>query len=136
VYNVHRPHVTDCIFFVNVNLRPRIKRFNESEYALIIDVLEASRRRLGFLLCGNVLMPDHGHALIWPQFPLLIWLVGTLREAPQSPSHAISQERFANRPYITPGKAAGERNGNTPPRRGIALCTTRRKSTSAWITCT
>jgi putative transposase len=61
--------------FVNVNLRARIKRFNDSEYALIIDVLEASRRRLGFLLCGYVLMPDHWHALIWPQYPLLIWQV-------------------------------------------------------------
>ncbi len=73
--NVHRLRLTDRIFFVNVNLRPRIRRFHESEYALLIDVLEASRRRLGFLLCGYVLMPDHWHALIWPQYPLLIWQV-------------------------------------------------------------
>ncbi len=37
-----------------------------------MHVLEAPRRRLGFLLCGYVLMPDHWHALIWPQYPLLI----------------------------------------------------------------
>jgi len=55
-----------------VNLRRPFRRFNESEYALLIDVLEASRRRLGFLLCGYVLMPDHWHALIGPQYPLLI----------------------------------------------------------------
>ena len=73
--NVHRLRVTDCIFFVNVNVRPRIRRFNESEYALPIDVLEALRRRLGFLLCGYVLMPDHWHALIWAQYPLLLWQV-------------------------------------------------------------
>jgi hypothetical protein len=30
VSNVHRLRLTDCIFFVNVNLRPRFKRFNES----------------------------------------------------------------------------------------------------------
>ena len=83
--NVHRLRLTDRIFFVSVNLRPRIRRFNESEYALLIDVLEASRRRLGFLLCGYVLMPDHWHGLIWPQYPLLLWLVGALREAPYSP---------------------------------------------------
>jgi REP element-mobilizing transposase RayT len=35
-------------------------------------VLEPSRERLGFLLCGYVLMPDHWHALIWPRYPLLI----------------------------------------------------------------
>ena len=69
---MHRLRLTDRIFFVNVNLRPRIRRFNEAEYALLIDVLEASRRRLGFLLCGYVLMPDHWHALIWTQYPLLL----------------------------------------------------------------
>ncbi len=72
---LHRLRLTDHIFFVNVNLRPRIRRFSDSEYALIVDVLEASRRRLGGVLCGYVLMPDHWHALIWPQYPLLIWQV-------------------------------------------------------------
>jgi len=72
VAHVHRLRLTDRIFYVNVNLRPRIKPFRPCEYALIIEVLEASRRRLGFLLCGYVLMPDHWHALIWPQYPLLI----------------------------------------------------------------
>jgi putative transposase len=38
----------------------------------MIEVLKASRRRLKFLLCGYVLMPDHWHALIWPRHPLLI----------------------------------------------------------------
>jgi REP element-mobilizing transposase RayT len=55
-----------------VNLRARLRRFNESEDALLIDVLEASRQRLGFLLCGYLLMPDHWNALVWPQYPLLI----------------------------------------------------------------
>jgi len=72
VSNIHRLRHTDCIFFLCVNLRPRFRRFNEPEYAQLIDVLEASRKRLGFLLCGYVLMPDHWHALIWPQYPLLI----------------------------------------------------------------
>jgi REP element-mobilizing transposase RayT len=72
VSNVHRLRHADCIFFVSVYLRSRFRRFNESEYDLLIGVLEASRRRLGFLLCGYVLMPDHWHALIWPHYPLLI----------------------------------------------------------------
>jgi REP element-mobilizing transposase RayT len=55
-----------------VNLRPGFRRFKKFEYDLLISVLEASRRRLGFPLCGYVLMPDHWHALIWPQYPLLI----------------------------------------------------------------
>jgi REP element-mobilizing transposase RayT len=72
VLNVHRLRHSGSIFFLCVNLRARFRRFDEPEYALLIHVLEASRRRLGFLLCGYVLMPDHWHALIWPQYPLLI----------------------------------------------------------------
>jgi len=49
---------------VTVNLRPRFTRFDESEYDLLLKVLEASRQRLGFLLCGYVLMPDHWRALV------------------------------------------------------------------------
>lgn len=53
-------------------IRGRQLRSASACSALIIDVLEASRRRLGFLLCGYALMPDYWHALIWPQYPLLI----------------------------------------------------------------
>jgi len=72
VSNVHRLRLSDRIFFVCVNLRLKIEWFNDPEYALLIKVLEESRRRLGFALCGYVLMPDHWHALIWPQYPLLL----------------------------------------------------------------
>ena len=33
---------------------------------LILQSIEESRCRLGFALCGYVLMPDHWHALLWP----------------------------------------------------------------------
>jgi hypothetical protein len=42
-----------------------------------MNVLKQSPQRLGFLLCGYVLMPDH--ALIWPQYPALLWAVGISR---------------------------------------------------------
>jgi REP element-mobilizing transposase RayT len=64
--------VTDRIFFVTVNLLRRTKPFDPSEYKLLIETLEGSRRRLGFLLCGYVLMPDHWHALIGTAFPLTL----------------------------------------------------------------
>ncbi len=38
----------------------------------MIEVLESSRRRLGFSLCGYVLMPDHWHVLIGSRSPLTI----------------------------------------------------------------
>ena len=47
--------MTDRIFLVNVNLRPSIRRFRDSEYPLILNVMHGSRQRLGFLLCGYVL---------------------------------------------------------------------------------
>ncbi len=70
--HVRRLRLADRIFFVTVNLSPRVEPFRSSEYPLMIDVLEGSRRRLAFLLCGYVLMPDHWHALIWVGHPLTI----------------------------------------------------------------
>ena len=70
--NVHRLRDSDRIFFVTVNLRRRVKPFDRSEYVILIDALEGARRRLGFLLCGYVLMPDHWHALFWTGYPLTI----------------------------------------------------------------
>jgi putative transposase len=72
VSNIHRLRLTDRIFFVNINLRRTITPFRDAEYPLILKVIEASRERLGFLLYGYVLMPDHWHAWIWVQYPLLI----------------------------------------------------------------
>jgi REP element-mobilizing transposase RayT len=54
---------------VSVNLRRTRRPFSDSEYPLLLGAIEGSRRRLNFLLCGYVLMPDHWHALIWPASP-------------------------------------------------------------------
>ena len=69
---VDRLRTTDRIFFVTVNLRRSVPAFETREYRMMIEVLEGSRRRLGFLLCGYVRMPDHWHALIWTGRPLTI----------------------------------------------------------------
>lgn len=69
---VHRLRITDRIFFVSVSLRRGVEAFREPEYRLLIEVLEGARRRLRFLLCGYVLMPDHWHALIWTGYPLTL----------------------------------------------------------------
>jgi putative transposase len=45
---------------------------SDAEFASILASFEESRHRLGFLLCGYVLMPDHWHALLWPRYPLTI----------------------------------------------------------------
>ncbi len=69
---VQRLRVADRIFFVTVNLRRSLRPFTESEFPSILTSFEDSRRRLGFLLCGYVLMPDHWHALFWSGDPLTI----------------------------------------------------------------
>jgi len=52
VSHVRRLRLSDRTFFLSVNLRPKIRHFCHSEFPLLIDVLEASRRRLKFLLAG------------------------------------------------------------------------------------
>jgi REP element-mobilizing transposase RayT len=69
---VHRLRAADRVFFITVNLRASLSPFTAAEYALILESFQESRRRLGFLLCGYVLMPDHWHGLFWPRYPLSI----------------------------------------------------------------
>ena len=45
---------------------------HDAEHQIILDIISNSRQRLGFLLCGYVLMPDHWHALIFTRYPLTI----------------------------------------------------------------
>jgi hypothetical protein len=64
----------DCVsrtesFFVSVNLRRALARLSDSEYEPVAAAIEQSRRKLHFLFLGYALMPDHGHALIWPAHP-------------------------------------------------------------------
>ena len=67
---VHRLRAADRVFFITVNLCRSLSPFTAAEYALILESFQESRRRLGFLLCGYVLMPDPWHGLFWPRYPL------------------------------------------------------------------
>ncbi len=84
VSHVHRLRSSDRIFFITLNLRRALVPLAEVELRLVTEagshdtnwvswvLLAASRRKLGFLLCGDVVMPDPWHALIWTTFPLTI----------------------------------------------------------------
>ena len=69
---VHRLLTTDRIFFVTVNLRRAHAPLAADEFRLVAAAINESRRRLRFLLCCYVLMPDHWHSLIWTGHPLTI----------------------------------------------------------------
>ncbi len=70
--HVRRLRLSGRIFFVTVNLRRAIAPVAGEELPLVAAAIDESRRRLGFLLCGYVLMPDHWHALIWTRHPLTL----------------------------------------------------------------
>ena len=70
--NVHRLKTSEKIFFITTNLNPGEQPVHDPEYQIIAETIVSERRRLGFLLFGYVLMPDHWHALIWPRSPVRI----------------------------------------------------------------
>jgi len=70
--HVQRLLTTDRIFFVTVNFRRAKAPLADDEFPLVAAAIDESRRRLHFLLCGYVLMPDHWHALIGVGYPLTI----------------------------------------------------------------
>jgi putative transposase len=102
---VHRLLLSDRIFFVTVNLRRALVPLAASEFELVAAALNESRRKLGFLFLGYVLMPDHGHALIGPTFPLTIsrvvqdvkWLVARSLNRLRQASGPVWQHQFWDR---------------------------------------
>jgi putative transposase len=72
VSNIHRLRSSNKIFFITTNLISGEPHFAEPDYEIIIETIAKAQERLGFLLCGYVLMPDHWHVLIWPRFPITI----------------------------------------------------------------
>ena len=67
--------------------------------------MDESRRRLYFLLCGYVLMPDHWHALIGAGYPLTIsrvvqhikWISARSLNDKRRASGAVWQHQFWDR---------------------------------------
>ena len=49
---------------MTVNLRRALAPLAADEFRLVVAAMDGSRRRLRFLLCGYVLIPDHWHALL------------------------------------------------------------------------
>jgi REP element-mobilizing transposase RayT len=102
---VRRLLVSDRIFFVTVNLRRSLPCLSEEELPLVVQALAESRRRLRFLLGGYVVLPDHWHALIWPQPPLTIsqavqsvkWRTASLLNRERGARGAVWQHQFWDR---------------------------------------
>jgi hypothetical protein len=90
VSNVHRLKASEKIFFITTNLNLGEQPFHELEYRIIAETIVNERRRLGFLLFGYVLIPDHWHALIWPRLKDAFGLQSWLRDKPTIAAESTS----------------------------------------------
>ena len=72
---LRRPFLYGRYIFVTVNLLRSRRKLEESDFARLAIALARMRQKQRFRLRSWVFMPDPaaaGHALIWPQYPLLI----------------------------------------------------------------
>ena len=113
---VHGLRTSDRVFFVTVNLRRSLAPLAHSEYGLVVGAFAGSRRKLGFLLYGYVLTPDHWHALIWTTSPLTIprvvrdvkWIAARALNGARGTSGTVWQHQFWDR-FVRHGKEFGDR---------------------------
>ena len=64
--------VSDGWFFITCRLLPRRRILSDSEFAALAEVIDERRAEHGFLLTAWVFLPDHWHAISYPQHPLTI----------------------------------------------------------------
>ena len=128
--HVRRLLTTDRVFFVTVNLRRNIPFLDPAEFPVVIEALEESRRRVSFLLCGYVLMPDHWHALLGVQHPLSIsravqsvkWQAAQTLNECRGTTGAVWQHQFWDR-FVRHAKEFNQRlmyMHLNPVRKGLA----------------
>jgi putative transposase len=116
VSNVRRLLTSDKIFFVTVRLRKKLALLAQEEFPLVIGAIEGSRRKLGFLWCGYVLMPDHWHALVGVQHPVTIsralqdikWIAARRVNRKRQTTGPLWQHQFWDR-FVRNGKEFSER---------------------------
>jgi putative transposase len=116
VSNVRRLLLTNRIFYVTVRLRKSIPRFSPAEFPVLVAAVEKSRRKLGFLLAGYVLMPDHWHALLGVRDPLTIsravqdikWISAIALNRQRTRRGPVWQHQFWDR-FVRNQRELGER---------------------------
>src|SRR5271157_633855 len=64
--------LSDRFFFLSCRVLPTRQKLSESEFALLAQVIWERRKQHRFLSTAWVFLPDHGHAIILPSFPLTL----------------------------------------------------------------
>ena len=65
--SLRRRETHSRFFFLTTNLLRGRRTFNEEEFRVLATILDRARQRLRFALCGCCFMPDHIHAIVFPE---------------------------------------------------------------------
>ena len=63
---LRRADLHSRFFFVTTNLLRGRRPFNDREFTVLATILDRTRKRLPFELCGYCFMPDPIHAITFP----------------------------------------------------------------------
>ncbi len=69
---LRRPFLSDRYLFLTINLLQARRHLEEAAFWHLALALAGMRKKHGFLLTAWVFLPDHGHALIYPPYPLTV----------------------------------------------------------------
>jgi REP element-mobilizing transposase RayT len=69
---LRRPFLSDRYIFVTVKVRKPRRHLGEGDFQRRASAMSRRRSKHGFLLAAGVFLPDHGHAIIDPPYPLTI----------------------------------------------------------------
>ena len=93
VSKLRRPFVSDEYFFIVVRLLRRRENFTESDFALLARAFNRARALRPFYLTAGVFLPDHGHGVFAPLYPVTISLA--MKSLKQSSTRALNPFRGA-----------------------------------------
>ena len=88
---LRRPFLSDRYFFVSVRLLKQRARLQDTDFRLMALALNRVRRQHPFYLTAWVFLPDHGHAICAPVYPLTISRV--MKSAKTSSTILINRRR-------------------------------------------
>ena len=106
---LRRMVLSDRFFFITCRLFRGREKLSEGDFDPLARVIADRRSQHGFLLTAWVLLPDHGHAILFPRHPLTISRVmeaikvgSTLRiNGARSEKGLLWQHRFFDRALRT-----------------------------------
>jgi REP element-mobilizing transposase RayT len=67
VSRLRRPILHSRFFFVTTNLRKGLRSFNDKEFDMLAHSLLRVRELVPVAICAYCFMPDHVHAILFPQ---------------------------------------------------------------------